>query len=320
MTSAGKHSIVFVHLGGELPAWSFATMAQATVFNNCPIIMLAEAAALKNARLPVGVQGVAVEDIGISDIHNAFRQVSVLDRNQRNGFWTHTTERFYVLEHAMKRLGLASVLHLENDVLLYTGLDTLEPKLTALYPGVAATFDNDARCIPGFVFVPRVGVLSAFVHFVVAVMENARTLPPEQRPAPTDMMLMAIWRRSRPRAEMDSLPVVPHDYPAALRSIGGDVAADPAVYSRHFAELGMVFDAAALGQYLGGVDPRNQAGPSRGFVNEDCLFDPRLLKPRMVTGDDGLRRPVIETASGIWPVANLHMHSKDMADFLSRPL
>ena len=46
MTSAGRHSIVFVHLGGELPAWAFASLAQATVFNACPILMLADAAAL----------------------------------------------------------------------------------------------------------------------------------------------------------------------------------------------------------------------------------------------------------------------------------
>lgn len=320
MTSTSGHSIVFVHLGGELPAWAFDTMAQATFFNSCPIYMLADAAALKVARLPAGVQGIALEDIGVSDIHRAFRQFSVLDRSYRNGFWTYAAERFFVLEQAMKRLGLANVLHLENDVLLYTDLDALAPKLAASYPGMAATFDNDNRCIPGFVFVSQTPALSIFVHFVAAVMDSARNTPPEQRPVPTDMLLLAIWRRTRPPGEMDALPVVPGDYSAPLGSLDGEVAVDPSIYSRRFAELGMVFDAAALGQYLGGVDPRNQAGPSRGFVNEGCLFDPRVLKPRMIVGDDGLQRPVVESASGIWPVANLHMHSKNMTEFLSRPL
>jgi hypothetical protein len=320
MVTAARHGIVFAHLGGELPAWAFASMAQASFFNSCPIFMVAEAAALKSAKLPAGVQGIAIEDVGVSDIHRAFRQVSTLDRSYRNGFWTYTTERFFVLERAMQQLGLGAMLHLENDVLLYADMDMLAPKLATLYPGVAATFDNDDRCIPGFIFVSRVGALSAFVHFIVAVMDHARTLPPEQNPIPTDMLLMAIWRRSRPAGDMDALPVLPPDYAAPLRSILGDEAGDPALYSRHFSELGMVFDAASIGQYLGGVDARNQPGPSRGFVNEGCLYDPRLLKPRMVVGDDGLKRPLIESASGRWPMANLHMHSKEMVDFLSRPL
>jgi hypothetical protein len=38
----------------------------------------------------------------------------------------------------------------------------------------------------------------------------------------------------------------------------------------------------------------------------------------MVVGDDGLKRPMIETPSGLCPVANLHMHSKNMQEFMSR--
>ncbi len=97
------------------------------------------------------------------------------------------------------------------------------------------------------------------------------------------------------------LPIVPPDYPQPLRSLEGHVAEDPSLYWRDCAELGTIFDAAALGQYLGGVDPRNRPQPSHGFINESCLFDPRVLKPRMEIGADGL-----------------HIHCKDMRKFMSR--
>ena len=97
------------------------------------------------------------------------------------------------------------------------------------------------------------------------------------------------------------------------------VAADPSRYWQHFEALHMIFDAAALGQYLGGIDPRNAPGPSVGFVNESCIFDPRILRPRMTSDGDGRRVPVVETVSGLHRVANLHIHSKNPAPFLSTP-
>ena len=38
----------------------------------------------------------------------------------------------------------------------------------------------------------------------------------------------------------------------------------------------------------------------------------------MVRNAQDLKVPVIETASGVHPVANLHIHSKNPAPFLSR--
>jgi hypothetical protein len=313
-----SHHIVFVHLGRELPRWSMDSLAQATVFNGCPVLLLANAQALQGVRLPAGVRGIAIEEVGLSDEHRAFRELSPLDSSFRDGFWTYTTERFFALSSLLQAQGLEHVVHLENDVLLYAELDTLVPKLARNYPGMAATFDNDHRCIPGFLYISEPAVLADMVSFVLSVLDHARSRPEHERAGLNDMLLLAAWRAHYPD-DMGVLPIVPSDYPAQLRSAMGGVAADPAQYSRHFDELGMIFDAAALGQYLGGVDPRNNPQPSRGFINESCLFDPRRLRPRMETGADGLRRPVIETASGVWPVANLHMHCKDMRDFRSRP-
>lgn len=272
---------------------------------------------MQGAGLPSGVRGIALEEIGLSDEHRAFRELSPLDSSFRDGFWTYTTERFFALNSLLRELDLEHVVHLENDVLLYANLDTLVPKLAPLYPGMAATFDNDHRCIPGFLYIADPGALSDLVSFILSALAHARSLPEQDTAGLNDMLLLAAWRAHFPD-DAGILPIVPPDYPAELRSAIGGVSAMASSYWRDFENLGMIFDAAALGQYLGGVDPRNDPQPSRGFINESCLFDPRLLKPRMELGADGLRRPVIETPAGVWPVANLHIHCKDMRDFLSR--
>ena len=45
------------------------------------------------------------------------------------------------------------------------------------------------------------------------------------------------------------------------------------MYNENFQEFNSIFDAAAIGQYLGGVDPRNSPGDTRGFVNETCVVN-----------------------------------------------
>ena len=78
-------------------------------------------------------------------------------------------------------------------------------------------------------------------------------------------------------------------------------------------ESSVVYDGAAIGQYLGGIDPRNAAGNTIGFVNETCMFrcpDYMIVKERDARG---LSYFVI----GGSRVQNLHIHSKQLTRFLS---
>ena len=75
-----------------------------------------------------------------------------------------------------------------------------------------------------------------------------------------------------------------------------------------------IFDAAALGQMVGGVDPRNIGGDTRGFVNEECVIKYNDygtivwidFKPyyRLHMKGIALERDI--------PIFNLHIHSKNL--------
>jgi len=309
-------AILFVHLGPSLPPWLRTTLQQARVFNSCDIVLVAEAQALVAARLPAGlnISQIPLQELGLSEKHREFREISPLDRAFRGGFWMFTSERFFVLEAAMRKLTPAGVLHVENDVMLYCDCASLAQRLAKLYPAVAATLDNDDRCVPGILYFPTLASAAAVTDFFLNACRNIRRSGTAV--SINDMMVLGAMRRYQPQF-VNHLPIVPPDYPGELRSAAGHRAADPSCYWRNYSELGVVFEAAALGQFLGGVDPRNSPGSTVGFVNESCVFDPRLLRPGFIDDGDGRRVPVVHTASGEHRVANLHIHSKNPDPFRS---
>ena len=296
--------------------WLDGALRQARLFNRCDIVLIAEAGAIGTARPDpsLNVTCVPVEEIGLSPKHEEFRRSSPLDRSFRDGFWTFTSERFFVLESAMRQLRLGRVVHIENDVMLYVDCAALVDNLARLYPtAIGATFDNDARCVPGILYVPTPEQAAFLTEFYLTAFRN---LGPKRAAGLNDMAVLGALRHYWPQT-IDHLPIVPPDYPAPLRSAAGHRATTPTAYWKNFDSLGMIFDAAALGQFLGGIDPRNAPGPTAGFVNESCVFDPRLLRPQLVLDEEGRRVPVVHSASGRHRVANLHIHSKNTHGFLS---
>ncbi|MFH1985906.1 MAG: hypothetical protein ABIL58_29070 [Pseudomonadota bacterium] len=305
--------IVFVHIGSRLPDHLLTAVAQARRFNAGGIWLVAPALALQEAVAITGhgLNTVACEELGLSDVHRRFLAVATLDRSFRDGFWLHTTERFFYLETLMAWAGLTHVCHLENDVMLYADLAVLAPVFDRCYPAMAATFDAPGRCVPGFVYArdrASLGRLTAFIVDVFAATDRT----------PNDMALLAGFRATFGAGAMDTLPIVPEGCPHLIAERLGSGPGGAAAFWNHFAAFGGVFDAAAIGQYLGGVDPRNSGGKdTSGFVNETSVFDPSRCRYGWETDDRSRRYPVAEDAVRRWRVNTLHIHSKALERFTS---
>lgn len=147
-------SIVLVHIGKVLPSYLTTAVKQARLFNDCPIILIANEEAISQSSGSLGsyhVTCVSCESLKKTTEHQTFIQNSKLDKTFRNGFWNNATERFFYLQDLMEQYQLHDVVHLENDVMLYVDILSLIPlfKKTGMHVGL--TLDNDERCIPGFV-------------------------------------------------------------------------------------------------------------------------------------------------------------------------
>ena len=302
--------IVFIHLGRRLPGHLPVALGQAVLFSGGPVTLVAERRALRRTRLPAGVEPVSCERLGLSPRHRRFRRESRLDRSFREGFVAHATERFFYLESLMRASRPGDVLHLESDVMLYAGVESLQPVLRAAFPHVAATFSAPSHCIPGVVYVRRADAMAPLLETLLALAaDDSRVW--------NDMWMLAEYRRLHPDL-IGRLPIVTPDYPGELRSLVDPAAQPLADYSALAEEFGGVFDAAALGQYLGGVDPRNSRGAdTRGFVNEHHVFDPSRYGHGWETDAAGRRVPYIATGRRRWRTLTLHVHSKDLVRFAS---
>ena len=157
------YSIVFVHIGSKIPSYAATAISQARLFNpDCKIIMLGNDSALNDFQFNhpnLKYDPIACESLEMSPEHKQFLDTCSLDTEFWNGFWKYTSERFLYLYDLISQFNMQNVFHMEYDNMLYVDLKELLPCFQHYYKGIGATFDNDSRCIPGFIFIKdRIGM------------------------------------------------------------------------------------------------------------------------------------------------------------------
>jgi len=215
-----------------------------------------------------------------STLQTDFDSKSMLNKDFRDGFCNNTSKRLFILNEYMKQKGLKNVVHLENDVLLYSDMKyDLDEK-------IYITMDEENRCVPGIVYIPNHELFDRLIQ--------------EYNYSKDDMENLAIFY-NRHRDIVNTFPII-------------DNSVQPSIYNKEFERFHSIFDAAAMGQYLGGVDPRNIPGDTTGFVNETCIikynnYQFKWLKKK------GHYVPHILINNNWILVNNLHIHSKRLKEF-----
>ena len=253
-----------------------------------------------------------------------FHQHSRLNKSNRQGFWTYTTERFHWIKALMLRKSIEDVIHIEYDNLIFQNidhyLDIFRSKYRYPSESIGALFDNDDRCIPSFMYFPT---SKSIIRLIDHINGNLHHHPPKN-----DMILLAdFWKISKLQNNgfIKSLPIIFPEYSQSFVTKTGKVPKDPSYYLQNFKYFGSIFDAAALGQYLGGVDPSLIGGDTRKFENESCIFFCKFLIFKWEKDSEGRDVPYVsvhnydpdpdsDTQSKYYRINNLHMHSKNLKD------
>jgi hypothetical protein len=207
-----------------------------------------------------------------------YNKKSQLDRHFRNGFWYFASLRLFYLYTYIKKYNIEHCVHIENDVLVYENLDNL-PKKNFIY----APFDSYERVIPSFIYISN--------H------ETFKPILDNYNNSLNDMENLAKFNFIKP------LPIFP-------------IINEIIKFNENFNEFNCIFDAAAIGQYLGGIDPRNQDGDTRGFINETCIIKYNNFKFYWIK-ENNLYKPFILINNNLIKIINLHIHSKQLQNFLS---
>jgi len=154
------------------------------------------------------------------------------------------------------------------------------------------TMDSPKRCIPGIVYIPSYTYLDRLI-------ENYDYTK-------NDMENMAQF--------FNANEDICRPFPIILQNKDYK---EFNIYSGYGKLYNGIFDAAAIGQYLGGIDPQNQEGDTRGFINETCVVDYSKYTFHWIKNIKGLYIPHIRIEDTDYPIFNLHIHCKRLSDFMS---
>lgn len=248
-----------------------------------------------------------------------FNNKSQLNKEFRDGFWHYTSARFFVLYAYLKFAGLTNVVHIENDVLIYYNVSVAfnDVEDSCIY----MPFDSYERNVASIMYIPNANILGQVLETYDYSKNDMHNFSKHTLSKSTQSGKGGNWKVSSESegALCKSLPAVSGNFgfralvntlPICIPIPG--MSEEQLWISKSFTTF--IFDAAALGQMVGGVDPRNIGGDTRGFVNEECVIkynDYGTIvwidyKPyyRLHMKGIALERDI--------PIFNLHIHSKNL--------
>lgn len=241
--------------------------------------------------------------IDINLLHDSyqFMQKCNMDTNFRGGFWALTSLRFFYIYAFMVKYDIQDIIHIENDVLIYYNCDLLLNKVNKKF--VYLPFDNLNRNVASIMYIPDAVVFKK-------VLDN-------YSPYETDMQNFVTIK---------SKTDIIQNFPIFCEENSNNIAIS--FVSNNFNIFKYIFDGAAIGQYFGGIDPRNNTDfystglkainsndYNIGLVSPDCIvkYNKYVFQWKIV---DGIKRPFIYINSLEIPIFNIHIHSKKLENFI----
>lgn len=310
-------NLIQIHIGKELPEYIYDSLYQSLLVNTNVIIYVLVDATLVNECnekislfnlspncikvVPLTLLTQIASDGKIDKYAKYMEKFAKESMTFRDSFWISTTARFFYIEEFMRQENLTETFHIENDVMLYEDLNKIKDTLNK--ESLYMIQDNITRVVPSILYIPNVDELSSMNDFILNKIRDSNVFL-------NDMNLLGMY----PKKEL---------------------------FPFHFNTTSKyIFDGAAIGQYLGGVDPNNLPkkstprqellkcinNPSKFFVNETSDFkinDTMLFFRKNVVIKNNKEIDLIygkeELDSGIKikQICNLHVHSKQLYQFSS---
>jgi len=187
----------------------------------------------------------------------------------------------------MKKFNITKSFHIENDVLLLGNINELKINEEKIY----LTMDSLTRCIPGLVYIPKYNLLDNLIkryRFNIDDMKN----------------LGFFFNSNRDICETFPIINTNSNYPKIN------------IFNTNYDKFNLIFDGAAIGQYLGGVDPRNIRGNTVGFVNETCVVKYNKFNFVWEENSDNKKILYVIIDNKKIRVFNIHVHCKNLKQYI----
>lgn len=289
-----KTELLFVHLGNEKAlhlASNIKLIKTLLPLTNINCV-LSENSQLSR-KLPSGVNIFTYKP---NEKINALFESKILDKKFRNGFWRYSLERLLAINMVHNLRPNTSQIHIESDVLLLPGFPISHFSKIEKVSWLESSPNSD---IASIVFFPNQNLTEKFTeHMLNFIHDNS---------SPTDMQALHYLRKRYP-TNYGLLPSSNDNFPK-LAMLKSDLTSQEV-------PLDGVFDAASIGMWLTGIDPRNGYGFTKYFSTEKLVDSKFFINPNsyplsFVRGQglyfmDGTKK---------LQIYNLHIHSKSKKIF-----
>jgi hypothetical protein len=286
---------VFVHLGSAKAEHLWANLKRFNcLFPQIPVVII-----LDDSRHLPKLKSLDVEAFIFSRTDYVGYQLGTLnyDPEFRNGFWRFSIERFMALNAWHQGNPQESFVHFESDVIL---MPDFPWKNLAGISTLAWLRFNSVKDVAAILFSPNSDETRWLADLVCLEVAGDPDL--------TDMTALSLISHTYASRVM-ILPtlaseLIPRDEVSALQHISQ--------IAKNVDLFGGMFDAAAIGMWLTGQDPRNHLGWIKRYIPLfDSYVDPSIF--RFVIGSNGC---VTVTFNGkVVSLFNLHVHSKQLSFF-----
>jgi hypothetical protein len=250
---------------------------------NNDIVLITEKKFFKYIDEKLNIQLIDCNDYN-SEYLQTFKNNLDLDKNYRNGFWLNCSMRYVYIYEYMRINNIADIIHIENDIMVYDNLDNLKDKFNK--DKIYFAFDNIDNVIPGIIYINN--------HINFKIILNNYLM---------NKCDMENFGKFFNTTFVEPFPIISIDN-------------EETYFNKNFKTFNSIFDGAAIGQYLGGVDKRNNINADIGYINDACIIKFNNYKFYWKKIND-LWNPYVEINNNLVKINNLHIHCKLLENFMS---
>lgn len=216
-------------------------------------------------------------------------QIKHPEPNFRDNFWQRTSSRFFLIHNYVFSNNIENFFHIENDVLLYTNLLKENELLEKLDYDMNIVIDSNYRCIPSIIWFRDSTILDSLTNFIHSNTHNNDM---------TNIFLFYLKNKDK----VSNLPILPSNNNLRYNS-----SID---YCNNFESFNSIFDAAAIGQYIGGIHTDEDTS---GYISPDSIFDVSDYEYKWESG-----LPYMIYNGLMIKINNLHIHSKKLKKIINK--
>lgn len=295
---------IFVQLG-ELKPYMTRFICQAATMNPyCETVLITDQTSIRSAEFAL----VSLTDlVGSAELAELTSRVHAagFDPAFRDGYWVKIFMRFLAIERYLEVNSAHSpVMHFECDVVSFITPQLLSDvlKFASKQPTkVYSPFIDDGTVCPAILIGRNSEYVIEVCKYVVSHLgENI---------GESDM---ALLHRAHTEGYLEPLPTLTSK---SCLTIGYKEILplnETIVESQQWKEAGVIFDAAAIGQYLFGIDPKVNRGITRpGYLELRGTLDVGTWSNwRILQCSDNVFRIGFDSEDGVYVAAILHDHAK----------